>query len=164
VLLKDMGIQAFQPIDAYARHYAYHVRAETCMQELFDVQGKRSSEEQKPIVKKVVEAVNQLIKANKQFWVHVEKRQNDITNAMGSPAWGDRLNSLDMPELDPSDESEEAGAQFLSSWFKLQKMSLQIFKLQYAEQHNFIRAHVFGKSRYASQSEHQLDVIAGYRV
>ena len=46
----------------------------------------------------------------------------------------------------------------------LQRQSMEIFKCQFAEQGNFIRSLVFGKTRYGSPSEGQLDVLTGYAV
>jgi hypothetical protein len=67
-----------------------------------------------------------------------------------------------MPKLAPADKTTYMDLLKLHS--KLQADCMTVWKLCFAEQNNFMRSLMFGKSRYGSQPEGQLDILCGYRV
>jgi hypothetical protein len=115
------------------------------------------SEEHK---KQLIASIGLCISKNHEYWQRVEKQQREITSALGGPQWNTRRESLLTKPL----EARATDAEVYNAVMQLMRMSLEIYKLEFAEQGNFMRAAVAGKSRYGSQSQGQLDLTVGYAI
>lgn len=159
-LLRGLGVHEHVPVYKYAFHYAYQANAYARMEDY----------DREPIAAKLlaaITAINEVIVKNQEFWSQVYTDQRKMNESLGGPtgaaSWSDNkeeYTALTLAPLKPDAEILEVSRMF----FKLQKASMEIFKLQFAEQMNFMRALCFGVSRYGSCSEAQLDVLVGYRL
>ena len=149
-ILNDLNIHEHVPVFLYAKHFLFQARADELAKDLSTG----------PLRDDAVKVFNIILKENKKYWKDTEEQQRQITNALGGPQWDTRREDV-LKETDIVANSSELVV--FKAYTKLLAMSMEIFKAQFAEQGNFIRSLVFGKSRYGSPSEGILDVMVGYR-
>jgi hypothetical protein len=157
-IISDLGIHPHVPVHKYAVHFLYQARVDELITQLQTV-GMGAGRQ--AVVDQLVKAMVLTIAENKKYWRETAKEQKEITDALGGPKWDTRKDEATMMQ-DP--KSNATNEQLLSAYVELMRASMEIFKCQFAEQANFIRSLVFGKSRYGSPSEGQLDVMCGYRL
>lgn len=160
--LTDAFVHKHVPVYLYAENYAYLVNAQNRVDEFitqFDKAGDADAQTER-LGKKAVKAINTAVAKNKEYWGKVAAEQKAVSDATGGPAWNPRYDSLVVADL----PDHASAMQIIREMSKLQRLSNEVFKMQYAEQHNFMRALCFGKTRYGSPAGGKLDVTAGYRV
>lgn len=149
-ILNDLHVHEHVPVFLYAKHFLFQARADELMK----------GDQTDAAVRQATKAVFDLIiKENKKYWKDTEAAQKCITDALGGPKWDTRRDDV----LNTQPLQDHNKDTLLKRYPELLLQSMEIFKAQFAEQCNFIRSLVFGKSRYGSPSEGQLDVMVGYR-
>lgn len=156
-ILTSLGVHDHLPVMMYARAYAPMARVKYVMGKLAAL---AQGDDPNVLINDAMEAFNDSIVKNARFWQETEKEQKAISNACGGPQWNPRLESLTIATLVRGASYED----LLRLYAKLLTDCMTIWKMCFAEQNNFMRSLLFGRSRYGSPSEGQLDILCGYRV
>ena len=133
-ILSGLEIHEHVPVFLYAKHFLFQARADELMKGTLVDQKDRDA---------VLKVFNLILKETKTYWKETEEQQKQITNALGGPQWDTRRQDV----LDVKDFQSSVALDLYKAYTKLLVMSTEIFKAQFAEQGNFIRSLVFGKSR-----------------
>lgn len=151
-LLGECRAHEHLPAWLYAEQYAYFANFRAAPPD-YIIRGHKAAV---ACIEKVIE-----------YWKKIEKLNDQVMNAMGAPSSkegeGKQLKHalVVQQEIKHTHKVHDAGT-YAYIFSRLSEIYMDIFKFQFAEQENFKRSQLIGKSTYGSPSTQGLDLISGY--
>ena len=154
--LGTLGFHFHLPVYDYALIYAYQCRLDMLYERIISSDDARD---------KKIKAYCKHAKLHHQqltkFWERFQTQLDAFNNCTGAQRYDPKLKVMNEMKVPDTNDKH---ADYINFHSQVTKMSWQIYKFTFAEQINFMRSFIVGRSRYGSPAGDKLDYIGGYAI